>query len=309
MIWANLLHLSYNMWGDREAPGFENNPIIAKPYLRFDESLWNDLLQQMVDAKFNMVVLDLGDAIQYQSHPEIAIQNAWSPDKLRNELKKMRAMGLEPIPKLNFSAAHDAWLGPYARMVATPRYYEVVRDLIKEVCELFDSPRLFHLGMDEEEAKHQKILAYAVMRQHELWWHDLFLMVSAVEDCGARAWVWSDYVWNHPEEFYRQMPKSVLQSNWYYGTKFGDFAESDAGRIPVQTYLELEERGFDQVPTGSNWNHDTNMGLTVDFCKEHLAPQRLKGFMTAPWHPTLEAYREHHTHAVEQLARCMSTNQ
>lgn len=306
MIWANLLHLSYNMWMDREAPGFENNPIVAKPYLRFDEALWNDLLQQMAAAKFNMVILDLGDAVQYQSHPEIAIEGAWSPDKLRDELKKMRALGLEPIPKLNFSTAHDAWMGPYSRMVSTPQYYEVVRDLIEEVGELFETPRYFHLGMDEEFAEHQKRFAYVVMRQHELWWHDLFLMISSVKNAGSQAWVWSDYVWKHPDEFYRQMPTSVLQSNWYYGTQFDGFKDGDADKTPVQAYRDLEEKGYDQVPTGSNWNHDTNMKSTVDFCTAHIAPERLKGFMTAPWHPTIEAYREHHTRAVEQLAGCIA---
>lgn len=309
MIWANLLHLSYNMWMDRDAEGFENNPIVARPYLRFDETLWNDLLHQMAQAQFNMVILDLGDAIQYQSHPEIAIENAWSPDKLRDELKKMRAMGLEPIPKLNFSTAHDAWMGPYSRMVSTPQYYQVVRDLIEEVAQLFDTPRFFHLGMDEEDAKHQTRFAYAAMRQHELWWHDLFLMISAVENSGSKAWVWSDYVWQHGEEFYRQMPKSVLQSNWYYGAKFDGFEDGDADKIAVQAYCDLQERGYDQVPTGSNWNHDSNMESTVDFCTTHLAPEQLKGFMTAPWHPTTEAYREHHTNAVTQLARSISRSE
>ena len=302
MIWANLLHLSFNIWGDREDPGNKGKPIVATAYLRFDEPLWNELLSRMAAAKCNMVLIDLGDAIQYQSHPEIAVQNAWSPDTLRKELTKMRAMGLEPIPKLNFSTAHDIWLGEYSRMVSTPQYYRVVQDLIKEVCELFDTPRFFHLGMDEETASHQRRFAYAVMRQHELWWHDLFLLVSAVENSGVRAWIWSDYVWHHPDLFYQQMPKSVLQSNWYYGSKFGDFQNDEKSKTRVQAYLDLEAHGYDQVPTGSNYENDTNMEATVDFCSAHIAPERLKGFLMAPWHPTLATSREHHLGAIEQLA-------
>src|SRR5690606_5787590 len=99
---------------------------------------------------------------------------------------------------------------PYARQVSTPAYYAVCRDLIAEVCELFDQPRLFHLGMDEETFAHQRYYAYAVVRQHDLWWHDLHFLVNEVERQNVRAWIWSDYVWHHPELFWKQMPRSVM---------------------------------------------------------------------------------------------------
>ena len=79
---------------------------------------------------------------------------------MRDEVVRLREMGLEPIPKLNFSTCHDAWLGPYARMVSTPQYYQVVKDLIAETIEMFGNPRLFHLGMDEEALVHQRQFEY-----------------------------------------------------------------------------------------------------------------------------------------------------
>jgi hypothetical protein len=82
MIFANLLHLSYNMWGDWENPAVKGKYWAYKPYLRFDESLWNDLLEKMASYKMNMVVIDVGDGIEFSSHPEIAVKNAWSRDKL-----------------------------------------------------------------------------------------------------------------------------------------------------------------------------------------------------------------------------------
>ena len=115
MIFANLLHLSYNMWGDWENPAVKSKYWACKPYLRFDEKLWNDLLLAMQKHGMNMVVIDVGDGIEFASHPEISVKNAWSHDKLKSELSKMRDMGLEPIPKLNFSTCHDTWLGPYSR--------------------------------------------------------------------------------------------------------------------------------------------------------------------------------------------------
>jgi hypothetical protein len=205
-------------------------------------------------------------------------------------------MGIEPIPKLNFSACHDIWLGEYSRMVSTDIYYGVCKDLIAEVIEIFDTPRFFHLGMDEETARHQEQMAYAVMRQHELWWHDLYFFVDQVEKGGSRAWVWSDYIWNHHDEFLKKMPKSVLQSNWYY-----DNFRTQRNRI--KAYIDLDKHGFDQVPTGSNWAYDDNMMKTVQFGRKKLTRKRLKGFLQTPWHPTLPKSRKPHVQAIEQVAQ------
>lgn len=308
MIWANLLHLSYNMWCDRETPDAWTPHVCYQPTLRFDESLWNDLLPAMAEAGINMVVLDLGDGVQYASHPEIAVEGAWTTARLREELARMRALGLEPIPKLNFSTAHDAWLGDYARMVSTPTYYAVCRDLIQEVCALFDRPRLFHLGMDEETHAHQRLYAYSLVRQYDLWWHDLLFLVEQTEKAGARAWVWADYAWHHPDLFYARMPTSVVQSNWYYDTQFAIDPAHDPTKPRVlghqqyhHTYLDLEAHGYAQIPTGSNWSNAENFAATVAFCKQHIAPERLPGFLQTPWNPTLESCRQHHLDAITQV--------
>jgi hypothetical protein len=310
LLWGNLLHLSYNMWNDHVRTSADDPHLLYDPALRFDEGLWNDLLQQMAQAGMNLVVLDLGDGVRYESHPEIAVRNAWTPEKLKSELAKMRALGLEPIPKLNFSTAHDAWLAEYSRMVSTPKYYEVCRDLIAEAIALFDTPRFFHLGMDEETAGHQRHYEYMQVRQHDLWWRDLFFYIQEVEKGGSRAWVWSDYAWHHPDLFYAKMPKSVVQSNWYYDRNFEIDPAHDTGKPRElgheqyhHAYLDLDARGYEQIPTGSNWSYPDNFEATVRFCQQQLAPKNLLGFLQAPWKPTLEASRQHHTEAIEQVAR------
>jgi hypothetical protein len=306
MIWGYLLHLSYNMWVDHNQANPRSPYVVATPELRCDETLWNDLLEQMARAGINLVLIDLGDGIRFDSHPEIAVNGAWTPERLRDELAKMRAMGLEPIPKLNFSTAHDTWLGEYSRMISTPRYYEVCRDLIREVCAHFDTPRLFHLGMDEEACSHQADFEYVVVRQHDLWWRDLAFLVEQVEAGGSRAWIWSDYAWVHPEPFYRKMPASIVQSNWYYKSHFANDREAGCPQAyaydqAYRTYLDLEDRGYDQIPTFSNWTTPDNVEATVRFCRKHVAPQRLLGFLQTPWRPTLEACRDRHEAAIEQV--------
>ena len=290
-IWGNMLNLGHNMWGD--------SPTAYTPpsdKLLCEDGLWEKLTNEMQAAGLNLLLIDLGEGIQYKSHPELAIEGSWSIEKLQKELKRLRGMGIEPIPKLNFSACHDTWLGEYSRMLSTQKYYEVCADLIKEVCEIFDTPRFFHLGYDEETANHQRSYNYVVIRQGELWWHDFLFFVDTVNKQNVRPWIWSDYCWNHKEEFLKRMPKCVLQSNWYYGASF-DPEKSNY----VQTYLDLDKAGYDQVPTGSNWSNDTNFGGTVEFCTKNLSKEHLKGFLQTPWHATTSNFTEHHLKAIAQV--------
>lgn len=180
LMWGNLLHLGYNMWGESDCVKWDHY-IEASPVLRFDKEIWDEILEQMVAAGMNTVVIDLGEGVRYESHPEIAVEGSWDVDYLRKELDKIRKMGLKPIPKLNFSAAHDEWLGEYSRCVSTKIYYQVCRDLINEVIEIFDTPELFHIGMDEETYLDQRFNTYAVVRNGDLWWHDLYFLVDLVE--------------------------------------------------------------------------------------------------------------------------------
>lgn len=298
MIWANLLHLSFNMWEDRIEPGTDYMDVRGYcSHLQFDEKLWDDILDRMAEVGMNMVVIDLGDGVQYRSHPEIAVEDAWTVEKLRRELTKLRDLGLEPIPKLNFATTHDAWLGEYSRCVSTDTYYAVCEDLIAEVIDLFDIPRFFHLGMDEETAGHQRYYEYVVVRQYDLYWRDFHFYCEQVGKAGVRPWIWSDYLWHHPEVFFKEMPKSILQSNWFYGI---DFDKDDA---KVKAYHDLEEHGYDQIPTGSNHSTPRNFGMTVDYCAQHIHPSRLLGFMQTPWRPTTERFRQCHMEAVEQVGR------
>ena len=307
MIWANLIHLSFNMWEDRDEPSFvglEYGPARwYRPYLTFDEELWQRLTRRMAETGFTMVVIDLGDGVKYESHPEIAVEDAWSTAKLCNEIVRLRDLGLEPIPKLNFATTHDGWLGEYSRCVSTPRYYEVCSDLIEEVTELFGKPRFFHLGMDEETAEHQRYYALAIMRQHELWWHDFHFFCDRVRDSGVRPWVWSDHIWRHRDEYLREVPKDVLQSNWYYATTFG------ADEKAVEAYSTLETAGYDQIPTASNHSSPDNFRLTVEHCDKVVSPEHLLGYLQTPWRPTTEEYAARHEQAIEQVAEMIRSRE
>ena len=305
-IWSYLVHFGVNSWKD--VPLETQDPNMPEKWLtrccaqhvRFDEPSWQRISAALAKAGCNQIIIDLAEIVVYPSHPELAVKGSWSVERLRKEIDRLRGMGFEVIPKMNFSACHDTWLKDYHRMVSTKKYYQVCEDLIKDAAEIFDHPRFFHLGYDEETASHQAKHLFAVCRQGELWWHDFLWFAKVTEKTGCRPWIWSDYIWNHKEEFLNRMPKSVLQSNWYYGPEFDTSKMKNAYR--VDTYDVLDKAGFDQVPTGSNFSCDTNFAGTVKFCDEKCSKNLIKGYMMAPWTRTFAIHEEKSMEAIAQMA-------
>ena len=281
-MWGYLMHLGDNMWGDpcgrlRYEPAYY-------PELQVDDSVWKDTIDFLPGQGFNMVLIDIGDGLQYDTHPEISVKGAWSKDKLKKELDRMRAMGLTPYPKLNFSAGHDAWLGEYSKMLSTPKYYEVCRDLILEVSELFDTPKYFHLGLDEEDPVNQGGLGMIVVRQMELYWHDVYKLFDYCAEAGTTPWVWSTYSWGegHLEEYIRRMPKDVLQSNGWYN-RIKKMPDGKYNAIQIDIYKRLDDEGYLQVMTGSLYeNYSANYYETMLMARTELSDNVI-GIMAAPW--------------------------
>ena len=287
-IWGFMFMLSDHMWEDEFSPprGFHLPPNYTHE-ISVDEEAWDKIIPFLAERGYNLVLVDVGDGIRYESHPEISAPNAWSKDKLREKLRVMRSLGLEPIPKLNFSTAHDTWLKKYRRMISTAPYYTVAADLIREVAEVFDHPRFFHVGFDEEmaEAQDQAGWEVTIVRQGELWWHDLLFLAGECEKHGARAWIWSDYMIRHEETFLAKMPKSIVQSNYYYHP-FVNVPPSDWRHKWIKAYRTLEEQGFDQIVVPSTWDSNHCSLSTCGFCREHLTSDHFLGIMSASWEAT-----------------------
>ena len=301
-IWADLVHLGVNMWIDHDvgSPDDQHATLQQKgppEILQCDESQWLEITARMQIRGLNMLVIDLAEGLVFPSHPELAVKGAWSADKMKDEVLRLKGMGIEAIPKINFSTSHDAWMGPYQRMVSTAAYYDFCDQIIRDAAEIFGTPRFFHIGFDEESALCQSRYDYCVVRQGELWWHDFLRTVKRVEGLGMRPWMWSDVEWYDHDRFVKRCPRSVLQSNWYYSKTFDKKTLSEAKKNQVvqkevlqmyeldqvECYERLEKAGFDQIPCGGNWREDVNLSETVKFCSANIAPERLKGFLVAPW--------------------------
>lgn len=307
--WATL---GTNMWLDcppdpiwAKKNNINPSHIVTADCLRWDEKSWSKIVDRMVSRGLNMLVIDLGEGLVYPSHPEIAVHGRLESERMRTEVAHLKSLGIEAIPKLNFSTGHDQWLGQeYGRMISTPTYYRVCSDLIHDVADIFGRPRLFHMGYDEEDAKNQNGLMMAIVRSGELWWHDFLWFVRVIEECGMRPWMWSDYAWHH-DEFYVRCPRTVLQSNWYYGREFDVAKLKGNARAAVEAFAKLDRAGFEQVPAVSNITCSENAAEAVRFCRQVVSDERLKGFLMVPWQFTLPDYDEHNIQAVDLLAEAL----
>lgn len=302
-MWSLLVHLSMSMWG-------------KKDHLMFDDDFWTYILEESEKTGINTIVLDIGDGIQFASHPEIALPDAWTRKRVRQEVKRCRDLGIELIPKLNFSTGHDHWLGEYHRMTSTSIYYKLCNDLIKECYSLFDHPTYIHLGLDEEDAKHVAGRDLAVFRQKDLYWHDIRFLIDCVADTGAVPFFWGCPIYRHYEEFVRHVDADeCVLSPWAYNAfkkehwtpietraeyvayyNEGEYAKLGIKYVEEDPYLvnfrEISPKvckdGYKLVPCASVFNRcDWNHMELIEYFKDMAADKNIIGFMSAPWVPTL----------------------
>ena len=303
-----LLHLGNNMWCDYPSVAMGKTPqegsafLEKKPDLSLicSDEAWRKATDRAAEKGVNLIVVDLGEGLFYPSHPELAIEGTWSIEKMQAEIVRLNALGIEVIPKLNFSTTHNGWMGDYTHMVSSKPYYRMCEEVIADVMEIFGHPRFFHIGCDEERSDFQEKHGYKYVctRLDDYWWHDLFHLVDTIEKHGARPWMWSDHLWYHPD-FVERCPKSVIQQNWFYDSQNGGFdleTNTTSEQIRLQSFLTLDQAGFDQVPCSTNWvggkrkslgiGADDVIGKLVPFCREHISSGHLMGFMMASWAPT-----------------------
>ena len=275
-MWAYLAQFGMKLWERR------------KHYmdLKVDESMWKSLTERAAGAGVNVFVFDLAEGMVFPSNPELAVRGSWEPERMKEEIARLKKMGMMAVPKLNFSTSHDHWLGKWRNYLSTPEYFGVCREIIRDVAEVFDETPIIHLGFDEENFFIQDVnkFRYKRLRTGEAWWNDFLWFVKEVEGYGMRPWIWSDGFWDKTEEFVSRMPRSVIQSNWYYRNEFDTGKLTGRMKKRVECYGEIDKAGFDQMPCGSTFVCRENFQKTAEYCRKVINPERLKGFFMAPWY-------------------------
>lgn len=301
---AILVHLGENMWGD----------LRAQTTLHFDKGVWNNIVEKCIEEGIDTIVVDLGEGIKYNTHPEIGIEGSWTHDEMKAEVIRLKEKGLRLIPKLNFSAVHDAWMGIYERMVSTPIYYQVVRDLIFEAYEMFLEPEYIHIGMDEENPRHadDPMYEFVCIRRDGLLHHDIKYIMNCVKEAGSKVFTWGcPYMFYDEPYEYTDKDTLVGESNYYqfkkekwtkisdqseevrnyYATRFiqrNGFSIEYVEEDPiVQKAIDCMERcaksGIKIAPVSSNIFLKENDRATVEYYSQCEYKDSVEMFIGCPW--------------------------
>ena len=122
-MWAYLAQFGLKMWESRN----------HYTDLMVDDAVWVALTERAANIGVNVLVIDLGEGMVFPSHPELAVRGSWEPERMKDEIARLRKMGMVAVPKLNFSSSHDQWLGKWRPYLSTPEYFKVCSEIISDV--------------------------------------------------------------------------------------------------------------------------------------------------------------------------------
>jgi len=191
---------------------------------RFSLKLGLDILDKMSAMGLNAVVVDIGDGVQYESHPELRRPYSAPMEDLETLSQRAREQGISFVPKLNFSKSgrnlHDMWMKPHwdLRNFVSRRkeYFEVATDLINELVQVCQPPDYFHIGMDED---HHRSMDQFVA--------DIKLLREIISEHRLRAVMWNDTCYENRNVIAQvhadkcraaepRLPKDIVQLLWDY---------------------------------------------------------------------------------------------
>ncbi len=305
-IWCFTMQLGYNMWRDAGSVPETRGPFQCEATghyhheLMCDKTVWRRVIDLLPGFGVNTVLIDIGEGLQYESHPELAIPGSWTKEELKAELDHIRALGMDPIPKLNFSSYHDAWLGGNLPAKGSDAYHKLVKDLIDEVAELFGKIDFFHVGMDEEylstlgfwdkpwwQNRYER--TNSKPRTEEEYWNDVHFMIECIEKLGARAWLSGDWYSAHKEGYEEKMPKSVVLSLSYFDFGINSYNGKYAPRPIYDDIHGLHDLGYDQIHIGSNFTcHENLPQFVYYFMSTGIADDQLLGFNATSMQATVD---------------------
>ncbi len=279
-IYAYTIQLGNNMWYDKEQIPAED-PKHLHPRLPYRSKFNKDIktFRLLVDHAnkegFNTIIVHIGEGYQYKSHPEIALEGAWTEDELKTEIAHIRELGMEPVPMLNFSAAHDMWLGKYERMVGTDIYKTVCLDLIDEVCKLFEGPKYFHIGMDEESYEAQTYLDFATVRNRVVMKRDIKDFIEVIRKNGVTPWMFLDFYNVSRDDFLEVVGKDVILSDMH-------LRYSVSQNVWPAEFSKIIADGYKIIPMITHYFLLRNSDMVMSFLKANVDKNGVAGVINFP---------------------------
>ena len=189
----------------------------------FDLATGLEALDAAAEAGLNLLVIDCADGVRYKSHPEFARHYSSPMSVLRRLVARADRLGIEVVPKLNFSRSgthhHNDWLRLTRVEHDTPEYWKPAFEVVDELIRETRPKRFFHVGMDEDHDRSTRQYVEAIRT-----------LRAGLKKRGLRTVIWNDSACLWPSaEAHREksllaetkIPKDVVQVVWDYFGKGG----------------------------------------------------------------------------------------
>lgn len=258
--------------------------------------------------QYTHVVLEYWGMLQYDCLKELAWPRAFSKTFAKEIVREIENMGMEAIPMMNHLGhasgcrvsggkhvvldqnpklaplfSYDGW----SWNIESPQTMALLRQIRRELYEIYPNCRYFHLGCDEVYSYERGEQDQQKMRRF------LCSIIEQVRSEGKRPMIWGDMLLNpqnaavagdrepyvcscdSPEDAKKliaAIPKDTIIVDWHY----------DNLTAPVKTSLYLKEQGFDVV--GAPWYREANCQAHVNTIHDH----NLYGLMVTTWHTLAE---------------------
>jgi len=186
----------------------------------FDMNVARQLVPLLADCRINNIIVDIGDAVRYRSHPELTRKSSAPMSDFAELVKLAKSFDIDVIPKLNFAQSrdtdfHNHWFRPYDALDDTDDYFRIAFDLIDELIDIV-KPRYFHIGMDEDHD-----------RPADKYVRCVKLLNRGLKARGLRTiqWIDLDKAWARgpwrrsalkSREALDKLPKDVILTHWVY---------------------------------------------------------------------------------------------
>ena len=205
----------------------------------FDLEIGLEVVEALAAEGFNLLVIDIADAVKYRSHPELARRYTAPMKHLERLVSAAQRNGVEVAPKLNFSRSgyhhHNDWmLGPeevWHEHFDDEPYWEKGFELIDELIAVCKPKRFFHVGMDEDHDRAYSQYIEAIKRLH-----------AGLKERKLRTLIWSDTGIEYDTGLIHRekslaaeavIPRDIVQVLWRY----------DA--VPSASIKRIRELGFE----------------------------------------------------------------
>ena len=262
-----------------------------KTEVYFDKNTFEKLIVAAKDYGFDTVMLNLGEGIVYDSHPEIAIKGSMPKAEFKTYLNKIRELGMKVAPMLDFSALRNAWTGEYCTTAGSLWYKDFCCDILTEILELFENPEFCHLGFESEIMEKQENQAIMTRRNQEVLRRDMRALFDICDKFGTRPWIWID---EHSIEFIGGraadkedifksfIPKNTILSYLYFPPIYPHYVEQGRVKEEMKMCDKICSWGYDVYPMCSTWfRHESSRDM-INYHVKCVGLKSVKGWVCNP---------------------------